>query len=308
MQHRVLLIDAALRSRLPQVSLPGTEVLSKALYYAVFPGGKRLRPLLVLLAAEVCGSPPEPALPAACAVEFLHAASLILDDLPAMDDALLRRGRPALHIEFGADIALLAALALLNEAYAIFASLPSLLPIAVREIGLGGMIGGQAADLCGSHEPSRIRKTTALTRLTMAAGAAAAGADAESSQTLICFGEQLGEAYQICDDIVDARASDDESGKNGGQDRRHNRCSVLTQLGSAAACERVRVLMDNGIERLRRQFGSGPECRLLEGFARALLARALELGEHDSAFAAAGLSGSRGMERDLLARSSSGSD
>ena len=228
----------------------------------------------------------------------------LFDDLPAMDDAMTRRGRPTLHVVFGEDMAMLAALALLNESYGIFGDLPALLPMAVREIGARGMIGGQAADVRGSREHSRVEKTTALTRLAMAAGAAAAGADSRDTEVLIRFGDVIGEVYQICDDIVDAVATDSESGKTNGQDRRHSRCSLMTQLGDRAACERVRMLVDGAVERLRIHFGNCPQTMLLHEFAQSIVARGLKMVEYDPSHAAAGLRSSGRMERSSLAGSS----
>ena len=141
------LIESHLRALLPTSGLRETDRLNAAIRYAVFPGGKRMRPILTLLGAEAAGGQAEAALDAACAVEFLHAGSLIFDDLPAMDNARERRGVPALHLVFGEDIAVLAALALLNQAYAIFGRSPRLIAEAVSCIGINGMIGGQAVDL-----------------------------------------------------------------------------------------------------------------------------------------------------------------
>ena len=147
------LIEDALQDFLPLSRLESAARLNDAIHYAVFPGGKRMRPLLTLLGARIAGVPLDDALPAACAVEFLHTSSLIFDDLPSMDDAALRRGSATLHLVFGEDIALLAALALLNQAYALFGSNTCLLAEAVACIGSNGMIGGQALDLAGKTWP-----------------------------------------------------------------------------------------------------------------------------------------------------------
>jgi geranylgeranyl pyrophosphate synthase len=264
------LINEALHARLPLSNLAGTRRLNEAILYAVFSGGKRMRPLLVLLGAGVCGAPEEQALPVAAAVEFLHAASLVFDDLPSMDDASTRRGLASLHQVFGEDIALLAGLALLNEAYAVFADTPALLSTAVREIGPRGMIGGQAADISGTHVDSRLEKTTSLLRLTMAAGAAAAGAGSYDSNVLIAFGESIGEAYQICDDMLDTLGAA-HSGKDGDQDARHSRCNVAARLGYKASIQRVQDLFEGAIERLGEHFGRTHHVRLLEDFARVIV-------------------------------------
>jgi len=277
------LIDRALRARLPVSSLEGTSELNAAIRYAVVSGGKRMRPVMVLLSAELCGGTPELAIPAACAVEFLHTSSLVLDDLPGMDDGTVRRGFATVHRMFGEDMALLAALALLNQAYAIFAEYPALLAAVFREVGVQGMIGGQAADIRGIHGASRLEKTTALTRLTMLAGAAAAGGGREQCAVLTAFGAALGEAYQICDDIVDALGDDVESGKTVRQDQRHARWGTATHLGYQTAGERVRELISNSVALLRGLFGDSKHVLLLEEFAWSVVKRGLDLVRDDSA-------------------------
>ena len=273
-QHRHL-IDNALVERLPVSRLPGAERLNDAVYYALFPGGKRMRPLLVLLAAGVCGGTSEEALEAAAAIEFLHSASLVVDDLPAMDDAGTRRGHATVHREFGENMALLAALALMNQAYGLLARYPSLLPLAVQEIGAGGMIGGQAADLTGACEQSRFEKTSALARLTLAAGAAAAGANASDTEVLICFGSAIGEMYQICDDMVDNLATVASSGKTVRQDWRHSRWNSATCLGYENSCARVHELVDRSVGMLRDHFGETRHVELLREFALGIASRGL---------------------------------
>ena len=191
-------IETALCDNLPLSSLPGAHQLNKALAYAIFPGGKRLRPALALLAARLAGTPRTQSLTVACAIEFLHSSSLVLDDLPAMDDASLRRNRRALHLVYGEGVALLAAIALLNRAYELLAGAArtgsdaraggDLLRAATSCIGADGMVGGQALDLAlradGANADAlatRDLKTVALMRLMMTAGALARGADASGS-------------------------------------------------------------------------------------------------------------------------------
>lgn len=268
-QHSQM-IEQALYAALPVSTLAGTDRFNEALRYAVS-GGKRMRPILALLAAGVCGVSPEKALAPAAAVEFLHAASLVFDDLPAMDDAQIRRGRPAVHAAFGEDIALLVALALFNEAYALVASFPGLLSTAVREIGSRGMIGGQAADLIGKQARSRLEKTSALMRLTMAAGAAAGHAKESDAQVLASFGQALGEAYQICDDMVDLLANSAAAGKTTHQDERHSRMNLATELGYTRSCNRVRQLAEAAVARLRAHFGDSIHVQLLGDFAQGIV-------------------------------------
>ena len=140
-------VESALRQQLPRCSSNGTGALEQAIECAIFPGGKRIRPVLTLLSASLEAVDIESAFAAAAALEFLHTSSLIFDDLPCMDDATVRRGRPALHLQFGEATAILAALALLNRAYGLLSGYPELLHIAIDAIGMDGMIGGQAADL-----------------------------------------------------------------------------------------------------------------------------------------------------------------
>ena len=260
--HRQL-IETALQEFAPEGHLLGTKRLNEAIRFALFPGGKRMRPMLALLGAEVAGCCAKSALPAACATEFLHASSLIFDDMPAMDDADVRRGRPALHLSFGEDTALLTALALLNQAYLLFGATPVLLREAVECIGVNGMIGGQAADLAiraaGSANQrgreSRNRKTTGLMRLTMTAGAIAGGATSNDVRVLAHCGECLGEAYQTYDDLLDEFCGCEQTGKTARQDARHNRASHVAEFGILASREHVYELTEEAKDCLRAHFG-----------------------------------------------------
>jgi geranylgeranyl diphosphate synthase type II len=256
------LIETALEDLLPCSSVRAAARLNSAIRYAVFPGGKRMRPMLALMGAQIVKGKIDRAIPAACATEFLHAASLIFDDLPAMDDADVRRGRPALHLAFGEDTALLTALALLNRAYAIFGHTPALIREATECIGVDGMIGGQAVDLDiriagGTPEKfdSRNRKTTALMRLTLTAGAIACGASARDVDALARCGECLGEAYQIYDDLVDQFGRCEETGKTANQDARHQRPSHVLEFGSDASRDHLSSLIAESKETLLDCFG-----------------------------------------------------
>jgi farnesyl diphosphate synthase len=147
----------------------------------------------------------------------------------------------------------------------------------VQEIGADGMIGGQAADVCGCPSESRTEKTTALMRLTMTAGAAAAGARSADSGILAAFGHAVGEAYQICDDIADACGRDIDLGKTAGQDRRHGRFSIVGERGPAAAWEHAASLIRDACRTVYARFGDSPGTRLLEEFANGILVRGFEL-------------------------------
>ena len=266
------MIEAALERSLPLSAQHGAERLNEALRASVFPGGKRWRPVLTLLGTMTVGGSAQTALPIACAIEFLHTSSLILDDLPAMDDAHLRRGRAALHLVYGEGLAMLAALALLNQAYALLAQDETgrLIVEAARCVGPDGMIGGQAADLDirasrGNSQAlaSRQLKTTALARLTIIAGAIAAGADERDVSALARYGECLGAAYQIYDDLLDELGESATTGKNVGQDARHLRSNFTAQFGAEEARRLAHDLLAESKQALRERFGECQTASLL---------------------------------------------
>jgi geranylgeranyl diphosphate synthase type II len=272
-------VETALRRDLPVSSKPGTGRFNKALHYAVFPGGKRLRPIIALLAGRLVGVDHK-AMPSACAIEFLHSSSLILDDLPGMDDADMRRNKTALHLVFGEGLAVLAAVALLNQAYALFGSaarelgcehrIAALLVEATSCIGANGMIGGQVIDLESNATlmnqevlTHRDAKTIALMRLMMTCNALAAGASSDDCAALAGFGEYLGAAYQICDDLLDELAASSLTGKTPGQDSRHWRPSAVAELGHHDAYRLAVAQVENGKALLVTRFGNVTEVRLL---------------------------------------------
>ncbi|HZB43652.1 MAG TPA: polyprenyl synthetase family protein [Pyrinomonadaceae bacterium] len=288
-------VEAALRRGLPVSTLAGAARLNEALEYAVFPGGKRLRPALALLASRLAGASRAQALGVACAVEFLHTSSLILDDLPSMDDADVRRGRGALHLVYGEGLAVLAAVALLNQSYALLSEAGcgdggALLRAAARCVGSDGMVGGQVVDLetraASADEEalaSRDLKTVALMRLMMTAGALACGAGAGETLTLADFGECFGRAYQVCDDVWDEAGAGGVTGKPARQDARHRRANAVTGFGAEGARLFARRLVARGVARLHEQFGPREEVTLLSDAAHYVL---------DSTGAACGAQGS----------------
>ncbi len=207
------------------------------MHYALTGRGKRVRPVLTLAVAEIFGTRSEAVLDLACSVEMVHACSLILDDLPSMDDASLRRGRPTVHREFGENVALLAALALLNRAYALVAE--SAHRLALRRytaedmvhhlaaaIGSDGLIGGQALDLLSRPEELDLElleyihshKTGALFMAAGELGAMAADARRKDLEVVARFAKNLGLAFQISDDLLDVLGTPEETGKDTGQD------------------------------------------------------------------------------------------
>ena len=204
----------------------GTPV-SRSMAYTVGAPSKRVRPVLTLLAAELCGDDPARAVPAAAVMELVHASSLILDDLPSMDDAPLRRGRKANHLEFGEAIAILAAFGLLNLAYgtlvrAYDAALAARLSALVADaVGTDGLIGGQALDLLATDQQitfetlERIHrgKTGALFSAAATSGAIIAGAPRDAVGSLAAYAKNLGLAFQIIDDLLDVEGDPAETGK-----------------------------------------------------------------------------------------------
>ena len=249
-------IELALQSAISTVAVPSCPPrLLAAMHHAVFPAGARVRPKLTLAVALACGEPdPSVTDAAACAIEFMHCASLVHDDLPCFDDADVRRGLPSVHKAYGEPLAVLAGDALILLAFqtvGLLADAPQKLALLVmtlsRAVGAPvGIIAGQAweceesIDLRHYHRA----KTGALFGAAAIAGAAAAGAEAEPWRTL---GETLGEAYQVADDIRDACASASEIGKPIGRDVVLGRPSAVTSLGLAGAIARLEDLVAKAI-------------------------------------------------------------
>lgn len=218
-------IESALREHSPLAPAHIETKFNEAVEYALFSGGKRLRPILTLLGAELFGGKAEEVLPAACAAEFIHTSSLIFDDLPCMDNAAERRGKTSVHEKFGEGLAILVALGFLNQSYGLVfvnhLGQPERAMQAHAEIvecvGASGMIGGQSVDLAlarGANagessaenydvESIKNLKTSALMRLAMRVGAILAGANYIELAQLSRFAELLGDAYQLSDDMLD---------------------------------------------------------------------------------------------------------
>ena len=230
------------------------ERLLEAMRYASLGGGKRLRPFLVMESARMLGASGQGVLRAACALEFVHCYSLVHDDLPAMDDDDLRRGRPTVHKAFDEAIAILAGDSLLTFAFDVMGDVPThdnpairaeLVVGLARASGLGGMAGGQALDLAAEasatplamEEILRLQamKTGALLRFGVEAGAILGGASAAERQALVAYGLALGAAFQIADDILDATSDAATLGKQAGKDEGRNKATLVSVLGLEAA-------------------------------------------------------------------------
>ena len=256
-------IESALLSHLPQSRHPGAKSLDDAIHYAMFPGGKRLRPILALMGARIFSDDPRPALGAACAVEYIHCSSLIFDDLPCMDDAAIRRGIPCVHKVYGEEVAWLAGIALLNQSYALFGKVPALIAEATHCIGTEGMIGGQALDLAphdGDEQAllersqnlvERNKKTSAMMRLSLTAGALALNVRPAEVEPLGVAGQALGEAYQIADDLLDVHATS----KPAGQDQRHHR-PTSGLFDEKAGFDQVNSLVTGARESIQSAYGN----------------------------------------------------
>jgi len=251
------------------------DQLSQAMHYSVFNGGKRLRPLLVHASGELLGVDAELLDPVACAVELIHCYSLVHDDLPAMDDDALRRGRPTTHLQFDEATAILAGDALQALAFEILASDQALarhpaatlamIKILTQACGARGMAGGQALDLhLEGCRPGRDAlenmfrlKTGALIRAAvMMPTALARNLDPPAQAALGRFAEQVGLAFQICDDLLDIEGETAVIGKTVGSDEAHDKATWPALFGADAARERIAELASEAVASLERVDGS----------------------------------------------------
>jgi len=282
---RIKLVDRALNRHLPSESTR-PQTIHRAMRYSIFAGGKRLRPVLTLAAAEVCGGNIVDALPAACAVECIHTYSLIHDDLPCMDDDDLRRGRPTNHKVFGDGIAVLAGDALLTVAFEMLAkSKPSKRhPIAAqiadlaRASGSRWLVGGQVADLegegrkLGGEDLKYIHrcKTAALLTASIRLGAMSANATPAHLRALTTFGQSVGLAFQVIDDILDVTQSTEKLGKSARKDLAAQKATYPAVFGLEKSRAEAKRLTRNAHAALK-PFGKMADT--LRGLADYLLAR-----------------------------------
>jgi geranylgeranyl diphosphate synthase type II len=246
--------------------------LHDAMQDALLGPGKRLRPLLTVLAARRFGGDEAAAIDAGCAVEMVHAASLVLDDLPCMDNALLRRGRPATHHAFGQDTAILAAIGLLNQAYGLLAALPGvpdgrrvrLVALLASAVGAQGLVGGQEIDLHARQQhvaPGEVDelnhlKTGVLFVAALEAGAVLAGAPDDGLPALRRFGRHLGLAFQTLDDVLDVAATAEAAGKDVNQDG--SKPTLVSLFGVEGAWRRA---LDH-LRLARAELDARPSCHL----------------------------------------------
>ena len=277
-------VDEALDHWLPtDTDCPST--LAAAMRYAVFPGGKRLRPVLVLLGCEACGGRQDAAMPGACAVELVHSYSLVHDDLPAMDDDDCRRGRPTCHKTFGEAVAILAGDALLTLAFEILARHcpdPELAASSCAELaaaaGAGGMVGGQVDDLSlgtalnvKGHDLEKLRsvhsrKTGAIFRACLRLGGLAAAATPDAMAALDGYGRSIGLAFQITDDLLDVFGDESKTGKRVGKDSGRGKLTYPGLMGIDECRRLVAELCQDACSQLESLGPRAEPLRQLAGF------------------------------------------
>ena len=269
LNERCKLVDTALDSILPREDTPPVS-LHKSMRYSVFAGGKRIRPILMLAACEAVGGDIERSMPAACAMEMIHTYSLIHDDLPAMDDDDFRRGNPTNHKVFGEAIAILAGDALLTQAFIALSSFsyPDRIPSAtllavINEIGhcagSHGMVGGQVVDMESEGKTDidlptvqyiHTHKTGALIKASVKSGALIGNADVKELAALTRYGEVVGLAFQIADDILDIEGTTEQIGKDAGSDEARGKATYPAVVGLADSKKRAEELVDLALESL----------------------------------------------------------
>ncbi len=257
------IVEAGLERYLPEETGAFSR-LTEAMRYSVFSGGKRLRPILALETAVLLGGTAETALASACATEFIHTYSLIHDDLPAMDDDDIRRGRPTCHRAFDEPLAILAGDGLLTAAFEIVVAdegLPAERRVAVaaglsRANGRHGMVGGQAADIAleGSTpdleaiEYIHAHKTGLPLRAAVRIGALCAGAGEADVARISSYGESIGLAFQIADDLLDETGTAEEMGKAVGKDRARGKMTYPAVVGTERAAARAQELVRTALD------------------------------------------------------------
>ena len=252
--QQLLRVEQALEQWVPN---DAPADLGPAMRYAVLDGGKRLRPLLVLASLQACTQRPaawmnEAGMRAACAIELIHAYSLVHDDMPCMDNDVLRRGKPTVHVKYGEAGALLAGDALQTLAFELLTPSDSDIPAQVqaglcsllaRGAGHAGMAGGQAIDLASVGDQLTLEqlqrmhrcKTGALLETSVVMGAVAAQANADTTQALLSYGQALGVAFQVVDDILDVTADTAVLGKTAGKDADNDKPTYVSLLGLQGA-------------------------------------------------------------------------
>lgn len=265
LEARRLMVEEALEVALPQQDGPETRVV-EAMRYSLFAGGKRLRPILCLAASEAVGGDLKAAMPAGCALEMIHTYSLIHDDLPAMDDDDLRRGKPTNHKVFGEAIAILAGDGLLTEAFVLLSDYNSLLPErAVQVIGViaeaasyRGMVGGQVVDILSQNKRAELetvqqmhsRKTAALIAAATESGALSGKGSEAQVAALGRYGRAIGLAFQIADDILDIEGDTELLGKTTGADVARGKVTYPAAVGLERSRQAANEMVNDALAAL----------------------------------------------------------
>jgi geranylgeranyl diphosphate synthase type II len=247
-------VDRTLDENLPPPATP-PSIIHQAMRYAVLGGGKRIRPILAIAAAEACGAAVEPLLVPCSALELIHTYSLVHDDLPALDNDDLRRGRKTTHVVYGEAIGILTGDALLTEAFAWLARAGNVEAIRVvaEAIDSKGMIGGQVADLEGGSNLEQLEfihknKTAKLITAAVLLGGLLARASDKQLAALQRYGESAGLAFQIVDDLLDQEQTSAELGKTAGKDAAQGKLTYPALLGASEARKRVDALLKMAVE------------------------------------------------------------
>ena len=261
-------IEKALTGSIPSRS-PIAQPLVDAMRYAALGGGKRLRPMLTCAACMAFGGRLEDALPAACAVELIHAYSLVHDDLPAMDDDALRRGRPSCHAAYGEAVAILVGDALQALAFEVLASTPgssaanraAAVRLLAEAVGWRGMVGGQAFDMASEGQRLTLAdlkalhaaKTGALLSAAVQLGALFANAGEAQMAVAKAFGKRIGLGFQIIDDVLDVSSDTATLGKPAGSDQQADKSTFVTLMSLDEARREARALSEEATSLLRRE-------------------------------------------------------
>ncbi len=285
--RRVAEVNEWLDRLVPSETTP-PEQLHRAMRYSLLAGGKRLRPVLTLATGEALGADIDDLMPAACAIEMIHTYSLIHDDLPAMDNDDLRRGRPTCHKVFGEAVAILAGDALLTQAFRVLASdapnrnaerqVRVIREVATAAGTVDALIGGQMADI--ESEGKKVdatmleyihrSKTGAMITASVVVGGLIVGANEDQIDKLRKYGQRIGLAFQIADDILDVTSTSEQLGKTPGKDQAANKATYPAIHGIAASEARARALVDEAVAVVS---GLALKTRVLEDIARFIIAR-----------------------------------
>ncbi|KWT92863.1 polyprenyl synthetase family protein [Candidatus Magnetominusculus xianensis] len=278
------LVEAFIIGYFEEPIAPG--ILHESMKYSLLAGGKRIRPVLCLTAYETCGGNGQDIMPQAAAIELIHTYSLIHDDLPAMDDDDLRRGKPTNHVIYGEAMAILAGDGLLTEAFRMFSNndkvAPAMLLQAINELsaaaGLFGMVAGQAMDIISegkAHDKKTLEfihrnKTAALLKASVRLGGILYNADKAKMDSLTGYGEAIGLAFQIVDDILDVTGTTEELGKPQGSDENKNKMTYPAMYG----VERSKAMAKEQIDRALQSVELfGPKALWFKEIANYLLKR-----------------------------------